>query len=325
MLKLLEKLVEAPSISGSEESVRDVIMKEIKPFCDNIRTDKIGNLIATKGNGSPKILLAAHMDELGLMVKYIEKSGFIRFETVGGWDERILPGAKVRIHGSKGPVVGVVGTKPVHIQDKEEQKVPYKLKELFIDIGAESREDVEKAGIGIGDPITHHGEISQLLGTRATGYGFDNRVGCAVMIDVMRRLKGFKGTVYAAGTIQEEIGLIGVRGTIFGINPDAVIALDTNIAGDTPEIKPTESSLKLGKGPTLDLKDAISIINPKVKRWVVETAKASKIPLQLNVMSGGATDASIAPIIREGVPGACIAVPVRYVHTPVEVVDTRDM
>jgi putative aminopeptidase FrvX len=325
MLSLLSKLVEAPSISGSEQSVMEIISKELKPYVDEIRVDKIGNLIARKGKGSPKILLAAHMDQLGLMVKYIDKQGFIYFETIGGWDERVLPGMKVHVHGSKGPVTGVIGTKPVHLQEKDEQKVPYKLKELFIDIGANGREDVERAGVSIGDFITRSGEVSKMLGTKATGAGFDNRVGCAVLIETVKRLKGFKGTVYAAGTVQEEIGLIGVRGTIFGLEPDVVLALDTNIAGDTPEVKPIESNLQLGKGVTVDLKDAISITNPKVKKWITETAKQAKMRIQFNVMSGGATDASIAPMIREGVPGACLAVPVRYVHTPVEVVDVNDM
>jgi endoglucanase len=325
MLSLLSKLVGAPSISGSEESIRDVMHKELKPYVDEIRVDKIGNLIGRKGKGSPKILLAAHMDALGLMVKYIDKEGFISFETIGGWDERVLPGMKVHIHGSKGPVTGVIGTKPIHLQDKDEQKNPFKLKELFIDAGAKSRDDAEKAGVSIGDFITRSGEVSKLLGSRATGAGFDNRVGCTVLIETMKRLKGFKGTVYACGTVQEEVGLIGVRGTIFGAEPDVVLALDTNIAGDTPEVKPIESNLQLGKGTTVDVKDAISITNLKVKKWILETAKQNKMKVQLNVMSGGATDASIAPMIREGVPGACLAVAVRYVHTPVEVVDVNDM
>jgi putative aminopeptidase FrvX len=325
MLSLLSKLVEAPSISGSEQSVREIILKELKPHVDEIRVDKVGNLIARKGKGSPKILLAAHMDELGLMVKYIDKQGFISFETIGGWDERILPGMKVQVNGSKGPLTGVIGTKPVHLQEKDEQKIPFKLKELFIDIGADSKEGAEKAGVSIGDFITRSGEVSKMLGPKATGAGFDNRVGCAVLIETMKRLKGFKGTVYAAGTIQEEIGLIGVRGTIFGTEPDVVLALDTNIAGDTPEVKPIESNLALGKGVTVDMKDAISITNLRVKKWILETAKQNKMNVQLNVMSGGATDASIAPMIREGVPSACLAVPVRYIHTPVEVVDVNDM
>ena len=325
MLSLLTKLTEAPSISGSEGSVREVMRKELKNYVDEIHVDKIGNLIARKGKGSPKILLAAHMDELGLMVKYVDKSGFINFETIGGWDERVLPGIKVHIHGSKGSVTGVIGTKPVHLQDKDEQKNPFKLKELFIDIGAGSAEDVRKAGISIGDMITRSGEVSRLLGSRLTGAGFDNRVGCAVLIEVMKRIRGFKGTVYAVGTVQEETGLIGVRGSIFGIQPDVVLALDTNIAGDTPEIKPNESNLVLGKGPTMDLKDAISITNPRVKKWILETAEKTKIKIQLNVMSGGATDASMAPMIREGIPSGCLAVPVRYVHTPVEVVELNDM
>jgi putative aminopeptidase FrvX len=221
MLSLLTKLTEAPSISGSEESVREVMKKELKPYVDEMRVDKIGNLIARKGKGTPKILLAAHMDVLGLMVKYIDKQGFICFELIGGWDERILPGMKVHVHGSKGPLVGVIGTKPIHLQDKDEQKNPFRLKELFIDIGAKSPEEAEKAGVSIGDFITRSGEVNKLLGTRVTGAGFDNRAGCAVLVETMKRLRGFKGTVYAVGTVQEETGLIGVRGTIFGIEPDS--------------------------------------------------------------------------------------------------------
>ena len=141
----------------------------------------------------------------------------------------------------------------------------------------------------------------------------------------MKRLKSFKGTVYAVGTVQKEIGLVGIRGVAFGIEPDVIVALDTNIAGDTPEIKPTESNLALGEGPVMDLKDAISITNPKVKKWILDTARQMKMKVQLSVMSGGATDASMGPLMREGIPSACIAVPVRYVHTPVEVLDLNDM
>jgi putative aminopeptidase FrvX len=325
MEKLLEKLVDAPSISGSEENVRDLIRKELKPHVDEIRVDRIGNLIARRGKGNPKVMLAAHMDELGLMVKFIHERGFIKFDTVGGWDERVLPGKKFRIHTSRGSVIGVIGTKPVHLQEKEEQKIPFKFKELYMDVGAASKKEAEKAGISVGDFITRHGKMDRMMGSRVTGYGFDNRIGCLVMIEVMKRLKSFRGSVYAVGTIQEELGLIGVRGPAFGIGPDVVLALDTTIAGGTPELKPGEVSIDLSGGPALAIKDAVGVINPKVKKWVTETARKAGIPLQYEVMSGGATDASVIPMVKEGIPSGSILVPTRYVHTPVEVADMKDI
>lgn len=324
MENLLRKLVDAPSISGSEKDVRDLMMKELKPYVDEIRVDKIGNLIARKGKGSPKVMLASHMDELGLMVKFIDDKGFIRFDTIGGWDNRILPAKKFRIHGSKGCVVGVVGSKPPHLQEKKEQETPFKLKDMYLDIGAKNKRDVKSAGVNVGDFVTRHGEMSNLIGSRVTGYGFDNRIGCLVLIEIMKRLKNVKGSVYAVGTIQEELGLIGVRGPTYGIEPDVFLALDTTIAGGTPDLKPGEGVV-MGDGPTLAIKDAVGVVNPKVKKWVTDSAKKAKIKLQYEVMSGGATDASVVPMIKEGIPAGSILVPTRYVHTPIEVADFKDI
>jgi len=325
MEKTFQKLVEAAAISGFEESIRDVIAKELKPHVDSIMTDKVGNLIAQKGKGSPKIMFTAHMDELGLIVKYIDKGGFIRFETVGGWDERILPGIKVKIHGSKGVVVGVVGTKSVHLQEKDEQKKPYKAKELFIDIGAGSAKDVDKSGVSIGDFITNYGQLDRLVGSRMTAYGCDDRVGCLELIEIARKAKKFKGTLYLVGTIQEEIGLIGARGTLFGINPDVMISLDMTLVGDTPEMKPGEVSTKIGKGPVMELMDAMSFVNPQAKKWITETARKKKIRLQELVCGAGAQDSSVAAIVREGIPSGAVSIPSRYLHTPVEVFDMEDV
>jgi endoglucanase len=325
MEKLLKKLVEAPSISGYEEDVSALMMKELKPHVDEVRRDKIGNVIAKVGSGSPKIMLSAHMDEIGLVVKHVTKEGFIIFDKIGGWDERILPATKVLIHGSKGPVAGVIGSKPPHIQEREEQKKPVKLKEMFIDIGAGREDDVKKAGITVGDFITHRGGLGTLAGSRVTAHGLDNRVGCSVLVEVASRVKKFKGTLYLVGTVKEEIGLIGVRGSTFSVDPDVMIAIDTCIAGGTPGLPAEEVSVNLGSGPALEIKDALSVVTPLVKKWVLETARKGKIKIQLNVMSGGATDASAAQIVREGIPSGAVAVPVRYVHTPVEVADMKDV
>ncbi len=325
MEALLKKLVDSPSISGFEENVRDLIKKELKPHVDEIRIDKIGNLIARKGKGDPKIVLAAHMDELGLMVKYIDDKGFLKFDMIGGWDERILPAMKFKIHGSKGAITGVIGSKPPHMQERDEQKTPFKAKDLYLDVGADGKNDISKIGIRVGDFITRDGKFDKMMGSRVTGHGFDNRIGCLVMIEAMKRLKGFKGTVYAVGTIQEELGLIGIRGSVYSINPDVVLALDTTISGDTPDLKPGESGIKLGSGPTLAIKDAVTVVNPRIKKWITDTARKNKIKLQYEVMDGGATDASIVPMIREGIPSGSVLVPTRYVHTPIEVADMNDI
>ncbi len=325
MEKLLKKLVEAPSISGSEKNVRDLIAKELKPHASEIKVDRIGNLIARKGRGKPRIMLCAHMDEIGLMVKHIDEKGFIRFDTVGGWDQRILLAQKMKIYGSKGPVVGVIGSKPVHIQEADEQKRSVKLKDMFIDIGAKDSKDVEKAGIKQGDFITNYGSFNTTKRGRVTGYGLDNRIGCTVMIEVMKALKSFKGTVYAVGTIQEETGLIGVRGSAFGIDPDVVLGLDTTIAGDMPGVKPEEATSRIGEGPVMLVKDRVMIVNPRVKKWIEDTAKSIKIPIQYEVLDGGATDASITPTVRDGIPSGAVLVATRYIHTPVEVADMKDV
>lgn len=322
-MELLKRLVEAPAFSGGEENVRKVIEKELRQVVE-IRTDRIGNLITKKGSGKPKIMLVAHMDEIGFMVKHIDEKGFIRFTPVGGWDEKILPGIKVRIYGSKGPVVGVIGFKPIHFQRKEEEKKQVKLEDLYIDVGVESRQEAEKLGISIGDFIGIYGSFDRLSGSRITGYGFDNRIGCRVLLEVMKKIKP-KGSVYGVFSVQEEIGLIGVRGSAFSIDPDAVVGIDTTIAGGTPDLKPEEAVPQLGKGPALVIKDELSIINPKIRKWLVSAAKKARIPLQYDVLKGGATDSSITPMIREGIPSGSITIPTRYIHTPVEVADWRDI
>ena len=259
MFDMLKKLVETEGVSGYEENIQELLRKELKKYTNEVKVDKVGNVIAKKGRGSPVVMFAAHMDEIGLIVKYIDKEGFIFFDKLGGWDERILPTRKVVVHGSKGPVFGVIGAKPVHLQDKEEMKTPVKMKDMFIDIGGKNERDVKRAGISIGDFITNYGTAEKLLGSRVTGHGFDNRIGCLVLLETAKRLKSCKGTVYFVGTVKEELGLIGVRGSAFSINPDVLLALDTGFAGDVPGITKAEVPIKLSEGPALDIKDAMSV------------------------------------------------------------------
>ncbi|MFH1445038.1 MAG: M42 family metallopeptidase [Nanoarchaeota archaeon] len=325
MKDLLKELVNIPSVSGYEKDIGEFMKKKLKPYVNSIRTDKICNVIAKKGSGSPKIMITAHMDKIGLIVKYIDERGFIRFEGLGGFDDRTLLTNKVKIHGSKGPVIGVIGAKPPHIQEKEEMKEVIKMKNMFIDIGAKSDKDVADAGIEVGSHITIHSEFNSLIGSRVTGPAFDNRVGCLMLLEVAKHAKNFKGSLYIVGTIQEETGLTGIRGSTFAVNPDVVIGIDTTIPGDMPEVKPGEAPISLSKGPSLEIRDSINIIHPQVKKMICEVAKKKKMPLQLNVLSGGATDASVVNLVREGIPGGSVSVPTRYLHTGIEVLDMKDV
>lgn len=324
--RTLKKLVEAPGVSGSEGNVRDVIKKELKNNVDEIRTDSIGNLITKKGNGKFKVMLTAHMDELGFVVKHITDKGFIKFAPVGGWDPRVIPAQKIRVYTEKGEVTGVVGSKPIHLQEKDEKDKTLKIKKLFVDIGAKDKKDVERSGVQIGDRIELHRNASDLKNNRITSNGLDNRVGCAALVEVMKKIKPANTTVYGVGTVQEEMGLIGVRGSAFGINPDVALVLDITTAGDFPGVNKEEDiSIELNKGPAILLKDSRSTIHPRVKDLFVKTAKENKIPYQFEIATAGATEAATAPIIREGKPGGALSIPGRYLHTGVEVIDIRDL
>lgn len=325
MKELLKKLVEAPGVSGNEGDVRNIMKKEFEKTCDSVEINRMGNLIAKKGSGKMKIMIAAHMDEIGLMVKHITDKGFLRFEPLGGIDQRTLLAQKIRVFTEKGEIIGVIGSKPPHIQEKEEREQVIKMKSLFIDVGAKDRKDAESMGIKIGDFVGIYREFSELKNNLVTGNGFDNRAGCAALIEIMKRLKPKKCTLYAVGTVQEEKGLIGARSAIFQINPDIMMAVDTTIAGDTPEIGEADAPAVLGGGPVIVMMDGYGIMHPRVKKWLVETAEKSKIKYQRELAAGSGMDSSIAPIVREGIPSAGISVPTRYVHSGVEVLNLDDL
>ncbi len=325
MKKMLKKLVEASGISGRESNIRDLMKKEFAKYCDTVKVDKIGNLIGKKGSGKIKVMLTAHMDALGLMVKNISEKGFIYFEPVGGWDQRVLLAQKVRIYTDSGIVMGIIGSKPIHIQEKEEREQAVKMKKLYIDIGAKDRDDAKKIGVKIGDAINLCGEFSELKNNLVSGCSFDDRAGCAALIEVLKTVNPKDYTLFAVGTVQEEIGLVGVRGSAFETDPDIVFVMDTTSAGDVPEVEENDAPAKTGLGPVIAVKDAASIINERVKDFLIKTAEKNKIPYQLEVLTGGATDAAVMPLVREGKPSACIAIPTRYGHTPVEVINMSDL
>jgi len=265
----LEKLSNMPGVTGREESVRNFMAELMTPYADAVTIDKLENVVAVKRgtNTTPKIMLAAHMDEVGLMVKNITKEGFLQFTKMGGLDDRILLAQEVIVYTSKGrPLKGIIGSKPPHIQKEEERKkiVPYD--ELFIDVGADTRDEAEAMGISVGDPVGFDVKFSTMGGGKVIGKAFDDRVGCAVMIEVLKQLKDVSCTVYAVGTVQEEVGLRGAGTAAFGIDPDLGIALDVTVAGDVPGVREVESNVKMGKGPALTVADYGLITHPKMLR-----------------------------------------------------------
>jgi putative aminopeptidase FrvX len=324
---ILQKLSNAHGVSGWEGSVSDIIKKELNASVDEMMSDTLGNLIAVRRGDGFSVMLAAHMDEIGMMVKYIDEKGFIRFAALGGWYAPTLYNQRVVLYGGKKPVYGVVGGKPPHAMDEEERKKPLKTDDMFIDIGVNSPEEAKALGIEIGTPITMDRELTPLAGSRVTGKAFDNRVGVTLLIRTMQQLET-PHTIYAVCTVQEEVGLKGARTSAFTLDPDCAIALDVTFTGDHPGMDKKQSTLEMGKGPGISLIDAAGrglISSRSMVDWIRKTAERNKIPYQLKVGVGGSTDAAAIYLTKGGIPSTTINVPARYIHSPVEVVDLQDI
>jgi len=325
--KLLQRLSNAHGLSGSEGGVSEVIRCELEGCVDEVRTDAMGNLIAIKRGDDLRIMLAAHMDEIGLMVKYIDDKGFLRFVTFGGWYTPTLHSQRVVIHGTKGPLYGVVGAKPPHILTDEERKKELKVEDLFIDIGATSAADAAALGVEIGSPITIDREFRSLAHRRVTGKAFDNRAGVAVLIRVLQQTDS-PHTIYGVFTVQEEVGTKGAKASAYNLEPDCAIATDVTFPGDHPNIEKKDSSIEMGKGPCITISDASGrglIADRKMVAWLKDAAGKRGIPYQLTVGRGGTTDATAIHLERGGIPSTCIEVPTRYIHSSVEVLDLGDL
>ncbi|MFA5221835.1 MAG: M42 family metallopeptidase [Methanoregula sp.] len=325
--ELLKKLSNAHGVSGSEGSVLSLIKKELKGSVDEIREDGMGNLIAVKRGNKFKVMLAAHMDEIGLMVKYIDEKGFLRFVALGGWYGPTLYNQRVVLHGSKGPCMGVIGGKPPHMMDEEERKKGVKVDEMFIDVGAQNKGDVEELGIDIGTPVTIDREFATLANNRVTGKAFDNRAGVAMLIKTLKAVET-PFTIYGVFTVQEEVGLKGARTSAYALDPDCAIATDVTIPGDHPGIEMKDAAVEMGKGPVITIVDASGrglIANRAVVKWLGKAAEEHSIPVQVEVGSGGTTDATAIHLTKAGIPSTTLSIPARYIHSPVEVLDVRDI
>lgn len=329
-LKMLKELTDANGIAGNEKAPRAVMKKYIEPFADKIEYDNLGSLIAKKrgDENGPKIMIAGHLDEVGFMVTQIDDKGFIKFQTVGGWWAHVMLSQRVTITTRSGEeIIGVIGSKPPHILPQEQRKKTVEIKDMFIDVGATSKEEAESWGIRPGDMITPYFEFNVMKNEKMLlAKAWDNRIGCAIAIEVLKRLKNEKhpNIVYGVGNVQEEVGLRGAKTSTFKIQPDIGFAVDVGIAGDTPGITPKEAMSKLGEGPQIIIYDASMVSHKGLRDFVIDVAEENNIPYQFDAMPGGGTDAGSMHLTGNGVPTLSITIATRYIHSHASILHRDD-
>ncbi|MDP8217987.1 MAG: M42 family metallopeptidase [Candidatus Theseobacter exili] len=324
-ISFLEKLTRTPSPSGFEQPVQKIIRESLQGHVESLESDIHGNLIACKNSkGKPRVMISGHCDEIGFMITHISNEGFIHFAPIGGIDAGLLSGLRVKIHTEKGPVLGVVGKKPIHHMTADDLKKKPDWKSFWIDIGAKDGKQAKKV-VETGDPITYEENFDMLLDNNVVSRGFDDKIGAFIVTETIRSVneKKMNCSLYSVSTVQEEIGLRGARTSAFGIDPDIGIAVDIGFSSDHPEAdKRAIGDIKLGKGPIL-YKGAN--INPVIGRMLIDIARKMKIPFQLAASPRATgTDANAMQINRKGVATALISIPTRYGHTPVEVLSMAD-
>jgi putative aminopeptidase FrvX len=313
---LLEKLSNAAGVSGDEKEIRQIIKDEISSFVDEVSTDSMGNLFAVKkgGENGLKVMLSAHMDEVGLFVDFVEGGGIVRFKKIGGIDDRVLLSKKVYVGENKSP--GVIGLKPIHIKGGNSGVTG--ADDLYIDVGASGKDDKLAK---VGDTAIFATKFIQ-SGDILRGKAFDDRVGCAVLIELLKGNYPF--TLCGVFTVQEELGLRGAKIAAYNVNPDFAFALEGTTAGDTPTEKDISPSTNMGKGPAITIMDRSFISNKRLLDLLVDTAKKEDISFQFKRTITGGTDSGAIHLQRGGIPTITVSVPIRYIHSPVGLMSLKD-
>ena len=331
LLEDLEVLIKAHGPSGREDEVRDVIAERLKPLVDEVYVDNLGNLIGVRyGSGELKIMVEAHMDEVGIVVRYVDDDGWIWFDRVGGIHERSLLGQRMTILTDLGPVKGVVGLKGRHLLTEEEARRAVAVKEMWIDIGARSRAEAEDMGVKIGDLGTFEKRLHRLKDL-VCAPSIDDRSGCLVLLEALRRLRGLDASIYAVFAVMEEVGCRGALTAAYGIDPDVAIVVDTTY-GEDPATDVRETPIRIGGGPGVRVLEASwrwaplgHTVPRRLLNLIVDAAEEGDIPYQREVVTFSATDASTLHLARAGIPTGEILVARRYSHSPVEVASLSDI
>lgn len=322
--QLLEELSNAFGPTGHEGPVRAIVRRELTPLVDEVETDGIGSVIARIGDetdGVPRIMIAGHMDEVGLMVRHITAEGFLTIQTLGGWLDQSLINQRWVVMSRNGPIPGLTGIKTVHVMQPEARTQVFKKESMFIDVGAKDKEDAEqRLGIRPGDPVAPDSRFQEMAGGELyLGKAWDDRAGVAGLIEIARAIREsaepLPATVYLVATVQEEVGLRGARTSSFHVMPDIGINLESGVAGDYPGITKDEAQEELGKGPTVFLHDSSMIPNLRLRDFIVDTAADLEMPLQFNVLSGYGEDGAEMQKAGSGAPSINIAIPTRYLHS----------
>lgn len=319
-IKMLKDLTDAKGIAGNEREPREVMKRYIAPYADEITYDNLGSIVAKQVGDvtGPSIMVAGHLDEVGFMITKIDEKGFLRFQTVGGWWSQVMLAQRVTIVTNKGDITGIIGSKPPHILPAEARKKPVEIKDMFIDIGASSKEEALEWGVCPGDQVVPYFEFQLMKNEKMMlAKAWDNRIGCAIAIEVLKRLHNEKhpNVVYGVGTVQEEVGLRGAKTATHFVQPDMGFAVDVGIAGDTPGISDKEALSKMGKGPQIILYDASIVAHKGLRDFVVDVADEKGIPYQYDYVLGGGTDAGSIHVSLQGVPALAITIATRYIHS----------
>lgn len=327
-LDFFRNLVAAPSPSGYEQPAQRIFRSYIEPYAE-VTTDVLGNVYGRipGAPGAPRVMIVGHTDEIGFQVRYVDDKGFIYFAAIGGVDAHLTAGQRVNIHTQNGPVRGVIGKKPIHLMETKDRETVVKLENQYIDIGASDKKEAEKL-IRVGDPVTFSSLFEQLQGTRVTARGFDDKAGCFVVAEVLRQVATLKKPLavdlYGVSSVQEEIGLRGGTTSSYTVDPQIGICVEVDFSTDQPDVERKHNGdVALGKGPILSRG---ANINPPLHDLLQATAEKEKIPYQLTgIPRATGTDANPMQISRSGVATALVKIPLRYMHTPVEVLDLDDL
>ncbi len=326
-IELLEKLSNAFGPSGNEENVAEILREELKECADETRVDKLGNILFYHNgkNDCPKVMISAHMDEIGFIVTFVEETGFLRFDTLGGITNNIMPGQRLLLRGDKGYLKGIIGTKPPHIMTAEEQNKIIPKEDLFIDIGADSIEQAQKKGADVGTLGVFEVEFADIGDGYYRGKAFDDRAGCTVLAEVFKSMKNSPYNLIAVGTVQEELGLRGAKTAAWQVDPDYGLALEGTFVADVPNTRPDRVSSKIKGGPVLTILDSSVFTHPTILRTLIKIGREKSIPFQFKKVPAGGTDAGAIHLTKAGVPSGTVAVPCRYIHGPVSIVHKDDL
>jgi len=324
-INLLKNIVDTPGATGHEKRIRNLVLNELEGIADDVSIDNMGNVTALKkGRGDQSVMVAAHMDEIGFVIKHIDDNGFLKFHTLGGFDPKTLTAQRVIVHG-KEDLVGVMGTKPIHVMTAEERKQLPKTSDFFIDLGM-SKEEVEQY-VEIGNPVTRERELIE-MGNNVNSKSIDNRISVYVLLETLRELKDqdIPYDFYGVFTVQEEVGLRGAQVAGHTINPNFAFGLDTTIAFDTPGAKPDEEITKLGEGVGIKIMDASAIADYRMIDFMKATAKDNDIKWQPEILTAGGTDTGgIQRMVKEGVIAGAVSIPTRNMHQVIEMANKDDI